>query len=93
MKQINSPVIHNSRRGLLEKWIEDAIALLDKCDGDADFEDCDDDYVDEREEPHRIMGRGWRIIFMLKTAAYQREFCHSIKTSVRNMQFPALQGV
>ena len=56
MKQINSPVILTFRRRLLEKWIEDAIALLDQFDGDADFEDCDDDYVDEREEPRRIMG-------------------------------------
>lgn len=56
MKQINSPVIHSFRRRLLEKWIEDAIALLDQFDGDPDFEECDTDYEDEREEPRYIMG-------------------------------------
>ncbi|MDM7850176.1 hypothetical protein [Pseudochrobactrum kiredjianiae] len=56
MKQINSPVIHSFRRRLLEKWIEDAIALLDQFDGDADFEECDADYEDEREEPRYIVG-------------------------------------
>lgn len=56
MKQIHNPVIYTFRRRLLEKWIEDAIALLDQCDGDPDFEECDTDYEDELEEPRYIMG-------------------------------------
>lgn len=56
MKQINSPVIHSFRRRLLEKWIEDAIALLGECDGDPGLEDCDTDYEDEQEEPRYIVG-------------------------------------
>lgn len=40
---------------MFEKWIEVAIALMDQCEGDADLEECDADYIQEREEPCRIM--------------------------------------
>ncbi len=38
--------IENFRRSQLERWIEDAIDLLDAMDGDADFEDGDPDFED-----------------------------------------------
>ncbi len=53
---MTSPAIYRLRRLILEQWIEQAIALLDQMDGDPDLEDSDDDYVDERENPERMMG-------------------------------------
>lgn len=53
---MSSPAINRLRRLFLEQWIEEAIGLLDQMDGDADFEDTDEDYVDERENPGRILG-------------------------------------
>lgn len=53
---MTSPAINRLRRLMLEQWIEQAIALLDQMDGDPDLEDSDDDDVDERENPERMMG-------------------------------------
>ncbi|WP_200869465.1 hypothetical protein [Brucella rhizosphaerae] len=53
---MSSPAINRLRRLFLEKWIDEAIALLDQLDGDADFEDTDEDFVDERENPEKMMG-------------------------------------
>ncbi|OYR13085.1 hypothetical protein [Brucella thiophenivorans] len=53
---MSSPAIHRLRRLFLEQWIDEAIALLDQIDGDADFEDTDEDFVDERENPERMLG-------------------------------------
>ncbi|MCV9910047.1 hypothetical protein OIV19_20830 [Brucella sp. HL-2] len=53
---MSSPAINRLRRLFLEQWIDEAIALLDQIDGDADFEDADEDFVDEREEFGRILG-------------------------------------
>jgi hypothetical protein len=35
---VTAPVVTRLRRKLLERWIEEAIALLDALDGDADLE-------------------------------------------------------
>ncbi|GGA81101.1 hypothetical protein GCM10011491_05490 [Brucella endophytica] len=40
--------VYRLRRLMLERWIEEAIALLDQIDGDPDFEDDSED-DDERE--------------------------------------------
>jgi len=48
--------IYRLRRLFLEQWIDEAIALLDQMDGDPDLEDSDEDFVDERENPGRILG-------------------------------------
>ncbi len=48
--------INRLRRLFLEQWIDEAIALLDQLDGDADFEDSDEDYVDERESFGKVPG-------------------------------------
>ena len=53
---MNSPAIHRLRRLFLEQWIDEAIALLDQIDGDADFEDTDEDFVDERENFGKVPG-------------------------------------
>ncbi|MGO1163522.1 hypothetical protein ACTOV4_16440 [Brucella sp. C7-11G] len=53
---MSSPSINRLRRLFLEQWIDEAIALLDQLDGDADFEDTDEDYVDERESPLQMLG-------------------------------------
>ncbi|MBR7654522.1 hypothetical protein KCX83_19660 [Brucella oryzae] len=53
---MTSSAVYRLRRLMLEQWIEEAIALLDQMDGDLDLEDSDDDYVDERENPERMMG-------------------------------------
>ncbi|MCX2699219.1 hypothetical protein [Ochrobactrum chromiisoli] len=53
---MNSPAINRLRRLFLEQWIDEAIALLDQIDGDADFEHTDEDFVEEREEFGRILG-------------------------------------
>lgn len=53
---MSSPAINRLRRLFLEQWIEQAITLLDQLDGDSDFEDTDEDFVDEREEFGRILG-------------------------------------
>ncbi|KAB2780507.1 hypothetical protein F9K97_02285 [Brucella anthropi] len=53
--RVTSPAVKRLRRLLLEKWIEDAIALLDTMDGDADLED-DAEYEDERELDHADYG-------------------------------------
>ncbi|PYE88756.1 hypothetical protein [Phyllobacterium leguminum] len=53
---MNSPAIYRLRRLLLERWIDEAIALLDQIDGDTDLEDGDEDYEDGREYPARMMG-------------------------------------
>jgi hypothetical protein len=52
---MSSPAVHRLRRLTLEKWIEDAIALLDTIDGDPDFED-DREYEEEREIDAAEMG-------------------------------------
>lgn len=43
---MRSLAIENFRRSELERWIDDAINLLDAMDGDADFEDGDPDFED-----------------------------------------------
>lgn len=53
---MSSPAINRLRRLFLEQWIEKAIGLLDQIDGDADLEDSDDDFCDERESPLRMLG-------------------------------------
>ncbi|MEN5298801.1 hypothetical protein ABE530_10660 [Brucella sp. TWI559] len=53
---MSSPAINRLRRLFLEQWIDKAIALLDQIDGDADFEDTNEDFVDERENPERMLG-------------------------------------
>lgn len=53
---MSSPAINRQRRLFLEQWIEEAIALLDQIDGDADFEDADDDFSDERESSLQMLG-------------------------------------
>lgn len=53
---MSNSVIGRLRRLFLEQWIEEAITLLDQMDGDADFEDSEEDFVDEREECGRILG-------------------------------------
>ncbi|MCB4917106.1 hypothetical protein LAV78_01020 [Brucella intermedia] len=53
---MTSPAIYRLRRLLLEKWIEEAIALLDQIDGEPDLEDSDEDFTDERENPERMLG-------------------------------------
>lgn len=50
-----SPAVKRFRRLMLERWIEDAIALLDTMDGDPDFED-DREYEEEREIDAAEMG-------------------------------------
>ncbi|MFK4062924.1 hypothetical protein [Brucella anthropi] len=45
-----SPAVYRLRRLMLEKWIEEAIALLDQIDGDPDLED------DERENDPAELG-------------------------------------
>lgn len=50
-----SGAIEAFRRSELERWINDAIDLLDAMDGDPDFEDDDLEDIDEREEPFAIM--------------------------------------
>ncbi|MCK4207176.1 hypothetical protein J3U99_20620 [Brucella pituitosa] len=52
---MTSPAVKRLRRLMLEKWIEDAIALLDTIDGDPDFED-DREYEEERELDPAEMG-------------------------------------
>jgi hypothetical protein len=47
-----SPAIFNFRRAELERWIDNAIALLDQIDGDPDLED-DDVEVLPKVEPVR----------------------------------------
>ena len=48
-----SPSVNRLRRLMLEKWIENAIALLDTLDGDCDLEPelagFDPNYMDDRE--------------------------------------------
>jgi hypothetical protein len=52
-----SPAIVAYRRRELERWIEQAIALLDTMDGDADLEDDALDHDDgEWDKPGRIVG-------------------------------------
>lgn len=46
---MSSPAINRLRRLFLEQWIDEAIALLDQIDGDADFEDTAEDFSDEGE--------------------------------------------
>jgi|GEM_PF-1795347 len=53
---MRSPAINRLRRLFLEQWIDEAIALLDQIDGDADFEDADEDFVDERENFGKVPG-------------------------------------
>jgi len=53
---MSSLAINHLRRLFLEQWIEEAIALLDQIDGDADFEDSDDDFSDERESLLLMLG-------------------------------------
>ncbi|UZD72130.1 hypothetical protein [Brucella sp. JSBI001] len=45
-----SPAVYLLRRLMLEKWIEEAIQLLDQIDGDPDLED------DERENDPAELG-------------------------------------
>ena len=52
---MESLAVKRLRRLMLEKWIEDAIALLDTIDGDPDFED-DREYEEERELDPAEMG-------------------------------------
>lgn len=53
---MSSSAINRLRRLFLEQWIDEAIALLDQIDGDADLEDADDDFSDERESALRMLG-------------------------------------
>lgn len=54
---MSTHVITSFRRQMLERWIEDAIALLDQMDGDTDLEDDDREADDaERDMPGRIWG-------------------------------------
>lgn len=54
---MTAAVIRRLRRTMLERWIEDAIALLDQIDGDPDLEDDDREADDaERDMPGRIWG-------------------------------------
>lgn len=53
---IQSPPIYDFKRSQLERWINHAITLLDEIDGDPDFEDTDEDFIDERENHERFLG-------------------------------------
>jgi len=50
------PAINRLRRLFLEQWIDEAIALLDQIDRDADLEGTDEDFSDERESPLQMFG-------------------------------------
>ena len=52
---MRSLAIENFRRSELERWIDDAIDLLDAMDGDPDLEEHDPKEADEREEPLALM--------------------------------------
>ncbi len=51
-----SPAIYNFRRSELERWIDQAIELLDHLDGDPDLEDDELEAIDEREPPLARVG-------------------------------------
>ncbi|MEQ1405657.1 hypothetical protein ABK249_12000 [Neorhizobium sp. Rsf11] len=53
-----SPAIYQFRRAEIERWIENAIALLDEIDGDPDLEDDELEDIDEREPPFGIIRGG-----------------------------------
>lgn len=54
---MTSPVVYRLRRRMLEQWIEDAIALLDKIDGDPELEDCESELdMGECDYPLQIWG-------------------------------------
>ncbi|MDG3575711.1 hypothetical protein P7F60_04890 [Rhizobium sp. YJ-22] len=54
---MKSPAIYQFRRAELERWVENAIALLDEIDGDPDREDDELEAIDEREPPFsRVLG-------------------------------------
>lgn len=44
-----SPAIFAFRRQELERWIDEAIALLDVLDGDVDLEDDEREHIETRE--------------------------------------------
>ncbi|KQT03178.1 MULTISPECIES: hypothetical protein [unclassified Rhizobium] len=50
-----SPAIYQFRRQELERWIDNAIALLDHLDGDPDLED--DDREETMDEDSHLCGR------------------------------------
>ena len=52
---MTSLAVKRFRRLMLEKWIEDAIALLDNLDGDPDLEE-EMEYEEEREIDHADYG-------------------------------------
>lgn len=52
---MRSLAIENFRRSELDRWIDDAIDLLDAMDRDPDLEEDDPEEVDEREEPFALM--------------------------------------
>lgn len=55
---MRSLAIEKFRRAELERWIDNAIDLLDTMDEDPDLEDDEIEDIDEREEPLALMMGG-----------------------------------